>query len=182
MGMATYFIVGRALRPVAALRRGAQEITAAGLADQRLPVPDAQDEVHRLAVTLNAMLDRIDAATKRQRTFVGDAAHELRSPLASLRLQLEVAQRVGPADGLARHARRRAVRRRSARTARGEIYWRWPDRTRPAAVLRRREPVALDQLVTEVVDELPGCPRTGALLDQCRVPSTGIRRRCAGSS
>ena len=97
MGMATYFIVGRALRPVAALRKGAQEITAAGLADQRLPVPDAQDEIYRLAVTLNAMLDRIDAATKRQRTFVGDAAHELRSPLASLRLQLEVAQRVGPA-------------------------------------------------------------------------------------
>ena len=77
----------------AATRR--QEITAAGLADQRLPVPDAQDEIHRLAVTLNAMLDRIDIATTRQRTFVGDAAHELRSPLASLRFQLEVAQRLG---------------------------------------------------------------------------------------
>jgi signal transduction histidine kinase len=85
MGMATYFIVGRALRPVAALRKGAQEITAADLADQRLPVPDAHDEIYRLAVTLNAMLDRIDAATKRQRTFVGDAAHELRSPLGRAR-------------------------------------------------------------------------------------------------
>jgi signal transduction histidine kinase len=96
MGLATYVVVALTLRSVAALRHGAADITAAGLADQRLPVPDAQDEIHRLAVTLNAMLDRIDSATARQRTFVGDAAHELRSPLASLRVQLEVAQRLGP--------------------------------------------------------------------------------------
>ena len=61
-------------------------------------MPDAQDEIHRLAETLNAMLDRITASTERQRTFVGDAAHELRSPLASLRVQLEVAGRLGPAE------------------------------------------------------------------------------------
>jgi signal transduction histidine kinase len=97
MAVATYTVVALTLRPVAALRHGASDITAAGLADQRLPVPGAQDEIHRLAVTLNAMLDRIDFATKRQRTFVGDAAHELRSPLASLRVQLEVTQRLGPA-------------------------------------------------------------------------------------
>jgi signal transduction histidine kinase len=96
MGLATYMVVALTLRPVAALRHGAADITAAGLADQRLPVPGPQDEIHRLAITLNAMLDRIDSATSRQRTFVGDAAHELRSPLASLRVQLEVAQRLGP--------------------------------------------------------------------------------------
>jgi len=100
MGSATYAIVARTLRPVAALRRGAEQITAAGLAEHRLPVSDAQDELRRLAVTLNAMLDRIDTATQRQRTFVGDAAHELRSPLASLRTQLEVAGRVGPPGDL----------------------------------------------------------------------------------
>jgi signal transduction histidine kinase len=98
MAVATYGVVALTLRPVASLRHGAADITAAGLADQRLPVSSAQDEIHRLAVTLNAMLDRIDAATKHQRTFVGDAAHELRSPLASLRVQLEVAQRLGPAE------------------------------------------------------------------------------------
>jgi signal transduction histidine kinase len=95
MALLTYFIVGRTLRPVAALRHGAEDITAAGLSDQRLPVGDAQDEIRRLAVTLNAMLDRIDVSTSRQRTFVGDAAHELKSPLASLRVQLEVALRLG---------------------------------------------------------------------------------------
>ena len=100
MGVASYFVVALTLRPVAALRHGAADITAAGLARQRLPVPSAKDEIHRLAVTLNAMLDRIDSATSRQRTFVGDAAHELRSPLASLRVQLEVAQRFGAEPGL----------------------------------------------------------------------------------
>lgn len=96
MGVGTYLVVAFTLRPVAALRHGAADITAAGLSAQRLPVPSAHDEIYRLAVTLNAMLDRIDSATSRQRTFVGDAAHELRSPLASVRVQLEVAARMGP--------------------------------------------------------------------------------------
>ena len=100
MALATYGVVALTLRPVAGLRQSAAAITAAGLSDQRLPVPSAQDEIHRLAVTLNAMLDRIDIATQRQRTFVGDAAHELRSPLASLRVQLEVAQRLGDSADL----------------------------------------------------------------------------------
>jgi signal transduction histidine kinase len=98
LGLSTYFVVALTLRSVAALRHGAAAIASAGLSGQRLPVPTAQDEIQRLAVTLNAMLDRIERATARQRTFVGDAAHELRSPIASLRIQLEVAQRIGP-DG-----------------------------------------------------------------------------------
>ena len=83
-------LVGLVLRPVDELRRGAAEISATG-PGRRLPVPPAEDELARLARTLNGMLDRLDASSARQRAFVGDAAHELRSPLASARTQLEVA-------------------------------------------------------------------------------------------
>jgi signal transduction histidine kinase len=87
-------VIGAALRPVEALRRGAEEITGGGGPGQ-LPVPESQDEIHRLAVTLNDMLARIETARARQRAFVADAAHELRSPLTNMRTQLEVAQRLG---------------------------------------------------------------------------------------
>lgn len=86
-------LVSATLRPVTALRRGAEDITGAG-STANLPVPLARDEIHDLAVTLNGMLARLDAARGRQRAFVADAAHELRSPLASLRTQLEVAAAV----------------------------------------------------------------------------------------
>jgi signal transduction histidine kinase len=85
-----WLTVGRTLRPVEQLRRGAEAVTAADPA-RRLPVPAAQDEVRRLAETLNGMLDRLEAGGARQRAFVADAAHELRSPLAAVRTTLEVA-------------------------------------------------------------------------------------------
>jgi signal transduction histidine kinase len=90
-GIVCWFLVGAALRPVAALRRGAGAITETGTG-ARLPVPPTRDEVARLAETLNDMLDRLAAGGARQRAFVADAAHELRSPLASVRTQLEVAR------------------------------------------------------------------------------------------
>jgi signal transduction histidine kinase len=87
-------VIGATLRPVEALRSGAEVITGGGRPGQ-LPVPSSRDEVYRLAVTLNGMLDRLESARERQRAFVADAAHELRSPLANIRTQLEVAQRLG---------------------------------------------------------------------------------------
>jgi signal transduction histidine kinase len=90
-------VVGAALRPVEQLRLGAETITGSGRPGQ-LPVPVHQDEVQRLARTLNDMLGRIDAARQRQRAFVADAAHELRSPLANMRTQLEVANRLAAVE------------------------------------------------------------------------------------
>jgi signal transduction histidine kinase len=90
-----WWVIGRTLQPVEALRAGAEGITGQGGAgaDERLPVPAGADEIHRLAVTLNGMLDRLAAGRRRQRQFVADAAHELRNPLAGMRTQLEVAKR-----------------------------------------------------------------------------------------
>jgi signal transduction histidine kinase len=90
LALATWLLTGYTLRPIAALRRGAAEVTQTGV-PRDLPVPLAQDEVRLLAVTLNDMLSRLAEAQQRQRDLVSDTAHELRSPIASIRAQLEVA-------------------------------------------------------------------------------------------
>jgi signal transduction histidine kinase len=86
-----WLAAGLTLRPVSALRRGAARITATGVPRSDLPVPEARDEIRELALTLNDMLSRLAAAQQRQRALVSDTAHELRSPIASIRAQLEVA-------------------------------------------------------------------------------------------
>jgi signal transduction histidine kinase len=89
VGFLTWLAVGRALRPVEAIRRRADVISHSTL-DERLPPPRTGDEVGRLTVTLNEMLDRIAEGARRQREFVSDASHELRTPLAAMRADLEV--------------------------------------------------------------------------------------------
>ncbi|NTW41111.1 MAG: HAMP domain-containing protein, partial [Cellulomonadaceae bacterium] len=92
VGVVTYVLTGRALAPVEDIRRRTASISAADLS-VRVPVPDTGDEVASLAVTMNEMLDRLDDAHHAQRRFVSDASHELRSPLATLRTEIEVALR-----------------------------------------------------------------------------------------
>jgi signal transduction histidine kinase len=87
---ATYLLVGRSLRSVDAIRSRVAEISASDLTE-RVPVPASRDEISALATTMNQMLARIEAGHTAQRRFVGDASHELRSPLATIISALEVA-------------------------------------------------------------------------------------------
>jgi heavy metal sensor kinase len=90
--LAGYALAGAALRPVEEMRRKAALISAA-TPGSRLPVPEAKDEVQRLAETLNDMLARLETAFQHERQFVADASHELRTPLALLKTELELALR-----------------------------------------------------------------------------------------
>ncbi len=100
LALIAWRVIGSVLRPVETLRLGAERIGATATPDERLPVPPSGDEVSALASTLNAMLERLASARSRQRAFLADAAHELRSPLATLQTQLEVAVRIGPSASL----------------------------------------------------------------------------------
>jgi signal transduction histidine kinase len=99
LALIAWRVIGWTLRPVEALRLGAERISGKDRAE-RLPVPRAADEIRALAITLNGMLDRLAAARTRQQSFVADAAHELRSPLTSIRAQLEVAEHIGEGGSL----------------------------------------------------------------------------------
>ncbi|MFF7756982.1 sensor histidine kinase [Streptomyces griseorubiginosus] len=87
----TWLVTRRALRPVEGIRAEMAAITASEDLARRVPVPDTHDEVARLARTTNETLAALETSVERQRRFVADASHELRSPIASLRTQLEVA-------------------------------------------------------------------------------------------
>nr|WP_246299409.1 HAMP domain-containing sensor histidine kinase [Nocardioides panaciterrulae] len=90
LGVLIWLVIGRALRPVEEIRARVESISGSAL-DRRVPVPRTHDEIGRLAVTMNQMLDRLEAAQRRQREFVADASHELQSPVAAIRAQVEVA-------------------------------------------------------------------------------------------
>ncbi|GGZ31928.1 two-component sensor histidine kinase [Streptomyces inusitatus] len=90
VGSVTWLVTRRALAPVEGIRREMAAITASADLSRRVPEPGSRDEVARLARTTNETLAALEASEERQRRFVADASHELRSPIASLRTQLEV--------------------------------------------------------------------------------------------
>lgn len=90
-GMA-WVVAGRTLAPVSAMSRRVRELSATTLGE-RVPVPPSSDEISELAETMNKMLERLEQSADAQRQFVSDASHELRSPIASIKAQLETALR-----------------------------------------------------------------------------------------
>ena len=103
-----YLLAGGALRPVERMRREAATITLEHSGEQ-LALPAAHDEIYRLGETLNEMLGRIAASLERQRAFVADASHELRTPIAIVRGELELGQRPGSSPEDVREAMRAAM-------------------------------------------------------------------------
>jgi signal transduction histidine kinase len=98
-----YLLATAGLRPVEAMRRRAGEVSL-DRRGERLPLPEAKDEIRRLGETLNEMLDRLRSSFERERRFVADAGHELRTPVAVVRAELEGALRAGGHDPHVREA------------------------------------------------------------------------------
>lgn len=97
----TWVVTGSTLRPVETMRRQVDAVDA-GTLRARVDLPPSQDEIHRLARTLNGLLARLDTASAAQRRFVADAAHELRSPLTAALAEAENAARTDdPSTGRA---------------------------------------------------------------------------------
>ncbi|MFN8580261.1 MAG: HAMP domain-containing sensor histidine kinase [Gemmatimonadaceae bacterium] len=143
-----WFITGRTLRPVGRMADAAERIHP-GTAS-RLPVDDPSDELGRLGVRFNAVLDRLDGALAQQRHFLADAAHELRTPIARIRGELEVAM-LDDSDPVATQA---VLRRTQLDVARVSVLvdellqLARADAGEPGAVL---EPAFLDDVVTDAL-------------------------------
>jgi signal transduction histidine kinase len=147
----SWLLIGRALRPVEAIRREVAEITATEL-DRRVPEPLSDDEVGRLARTMNAMLARLQESQYRQARFVGDAAHELRSPVAGILTRLEVGLAHPPGADWTRLARdvHREARRLDVVT--GELLALSKMDGEPRA--NGAHPVDLDEIVLDRVEAI----------------------------
>ncbi|QNE45296.1 HAMP domain-containing histidine kinase [Frigoribacterium sp. NBH87] len=170
LGVTTWFVVGRALRPVEAMRREVDEVTATRL-DRRLRDPGGRDEIARLARTLNGMLDRLDASARAQRRFVGDASHELKTPLATIRQHAEVALlHPGSIDGQALAGTVLGEEARLTALVQGLLVLARADEGQLGVA---RRPVDLDDLVVAEASRLRASPPIRAS-SPIRVDATGV--------
>ncbi|HEY3231684.1 MAG TPA: ATP-binding protein, partial [Roseiflexaceae bacterium] len=147
------WLATRALSPVGEIARTARQIVRAEDLAQRVPVASADDELGQLTATLNEMLERIEGLFNAQRRFVADVSHELRTPLTAMRGNLEILRRGAARDPAALDESLAAMEREVNRLVRlaGDLLLL---AQAEAGIDLRREPVALDELVLEVVREL----------------------------
>jgi signal transduction histidine kinase len=173
-----WLLARRALEPVDVLVEEAERIHAAvGTLGRRLKTPNAEDELGRLAATMNEMLDRVEQSLQRQRTFVASASHDLRTPIAALRVELELALRSGASDGDLRAAIEGALGDavRLGRLADGLLLLASMEDTGRAATA---EPVDVDRLVAEVAGRAAAArPEQRVALDLRIEPTTFVTDR-----
>ncbi|MDQ1515747.1 MAG: hypothetical protein QOE80_1577 [Actinomycetota bacterium] len=166
-----WLLAGAALRPVRRMSKEADAISLAQ-AGRRLPYPEGEDEIAELGRTLNAMLDRIEAAFARERMFLDDASHELRTPIAVLRAELEVALlESGDREALERSLRSALEEaQRLAHLAEDLLVL---ARASAGRLPLRRRPVEVRTLVEEAVRRANGAAGRNGL--QLRVDGPGAR-------
>jgi len=152
--LAGYLVTGAALRPVEAMRARAEEI-GAGEVGQRLPEPGTRDELDRLATTLNDLLGRREQALEHERRIVGDASHELRTPVSVLLTRLDVALR-RDLDADAAHEVLEAARGDARRLSRLADDLLLLARADQGALPLRREPVEVHDLLEEARERHAG--------------------------
>jgi signal transduction histidine kinase len=170
VAITTWYLVGRALRPVEALRLEVADISARDLS-RRVPVPATRDEIARLAGTMNETLDRLEESVERQRRFVGDASHELQSPIAAAQVELGVALAhrehadwPAVADALLRE------HERLERLIRDLLYL---ARSEQGEIPIHRAPIDIDDLIHDAAVRLR--PRSPVPIDESGVHATEIR-------
>lgn len=163
LGAAAWHLVGRALAPVEAIRGEVDAVTAADLS-RRVPAPASDDEIGRLAHTMNRMLARLEDAQARQRRFVSDASHELRSPIATLSQHADVALR--HPEQVSKRELAGVVLAESTRLHRLVSDLLWLVRADESALRTVRRPVDLDDLV---IDEARRLATSGMRVDTARV-------------
>ncbi len=142
-----WVVIGRTLAPVTSIRTRAEAITGAEL-HRRVPEPAGQDEIADLARTINAMLGRLESSAKQQESFVADAAHELRSPIASLQAHLET---ILNADVPADESVLRDLLHETARMARLVDHLLLLARSDAGTIRAAQVPVDLDDIIRESV-------------------------------
>lgn len=168
LGVLVWFVVGWTLRPVERIRA---EVASYGMSDlsRRVPEPSSDDEIARLAVTMNEMLARMEDAVRRQQRFVADASHELRTPLTRMRSELEVDER--QPDSADPAATRRSVLEEIVALQRLIEDLLTLARGDAGTAARHRLAVDLDDVV---LDEVRAVPGTGVAIDTSVVSAAQV--------
>lgn len=162
-----YLVAGAGLRPIDRMRARAATISGR-TAGERLPVPGADDELRRLADTLNAMLERLDEGLQRERRFVAEASHDLRTPLTLMRTEIELAlTQARPPEELTGALRSVGDQVRRLIALAEDLLARVGPRDGPAIEAR---PVELAALTSGVVDRFRSSAADRGLLMTARGP------------